>query len=379
MKTLVVKSRLSLSDIDGYYYDIADDLKIRLPKSIKYAGGLGVEAALVQFISTWARVQTHPILHTYVSSDELDGFSSLCDSLYGVSALALVKEILLDNGEDVVLKKVALLPLVKKYDALRALNFSEAVRGFRLNIFCIRGGSQNGLMPPLYNNNEVVGQDYFNEITNKALRVVIPSAAKAKILDDESKQSIALALRQLFLNADQHARTDFSGNEYVRDFRSISFRCSSYTKEEALGVSDSKELRMYFQTLFARAPIGGRITFLELSVIDCGPGFASKWLRKAPDNIDDDEEISAVLKCFELHATSKSIKSAGFGLDMVLQSLERLGGIFRLRTGGVVVERGYYFNESSSSSYRIGSRHVRLAANKVCGSVFTVVIPLQEF
>jgi hypothetical protein len=379
LKTLTIKSDLTLSLIEDYLTEITNstEIKIRLPTEIKHGGGIGVEASLIQLIATWSRSQEEPIFHTYVDNDEREkGFSKICESFFGIAALALSRRIFCVDGKTQVNKSEALTPAKPRMDALKKLDFQEAFKGFRVNLPCIKSGAFSGLIEPLYNNDEVTNQAKFKEIISKSLEVAAPQKTTNRAINEDIKSRIGLAARQLFLNTDQHARNDEFGNEYLRDSRGILINVSSYTRSESSSISEqNRTLEKYLDATFRNIKDENRLRFLEISILDSGPGFSGRWLSKSSRTIEFEDESNAILCCFKKHSSTKSNHSSGNGLDIVLNVLHELNGWFRLRTGRAIVEKAF---SSKTPSYEITAQDIKQSDAYACGSVFTFVIPLHK-
>ena len=75
--------------------------------------------------------------------------------------------------------------------------------------------------------------------------------------------------------------------------------------------------------------------FLELSILDSGPGMAARWLGRPVDDIDPQQQLEAVLQCFGKGRTSTTSLGRGFGLWKVLTSLKELHGFISVRTNSI--------------------------------------------
>lgn len=377
MKTLSIEKELSLAAIEHHLKELtkSEETKLRLPNKIKYSGGFGTEAALTQLIATWARNQKEPTFHTYVDPNEKQkGFSSLCESFYGMAALALSRKILCLDGTTQVHKSESLQAAIPRIAALKNLELANTFKGFKVDLPCIKSGSFSGLIEPLYNNEKIVNQTRFEEIIEKSIESIAPQKTTNWAINKELVSKISQATRQLFLNTDEHARHDESGNEYARDVRGILLKVTSHKKAEALRIADQNStLKNYFNTTFENIEIDTHLRFLEITVLDSGPGFSGRWLRKNSTSIDHDIEAKAILNCFEKHSSSKSSPSSGIGLDIVLNILSELNGWFRLRTGNTIIEKAF---TSNLKSYHVTKDDIKEAGAHAYGSVFTFIIPL---
>lgn len=379
MKTISVEKELSLASIEDLLQELSEDedIKLRLPNNIKYGGGLGTEAALIQMIATWARNQKEPTFHTHVNTDDKQkGFNSICETFYGMAALALSRKILCVDGTTQVHKSESLQAAIPRVRALRNLDFSTAFKGFKVNLPCIKSGSFSGLMEPIYNNERVVNQLRFEEIIEKSIESIAPQKTTNWAISKNLVSKISLVTRQLFLNTDQHARNDEIGNEYLRDVRGILLNVTPYKKTEALKIADQNStLENYFEQTFKEVESESSLRFLEISVIDSGPGFSGRWLRKKKTEINFENESKAIIDCFSKHSSTKESSSSGNGLDIVLSILLELSGWFRLRTGNTIIEKAF---TKDLNSHKLTEDDIKQADAHTSGSVFTFVIPLLK-
>ncbi len=376
MSTIIVKKDISPKYINLLLHKFnSEKLRLRLPFKIRIGGGLGLEAMLIQAISTWARSQDQAALHTYVKYDSKEiGFRDFSETFYGMCALALSSEIYCDDGIKRVPKSEAMLPAKEKSDLVSKLMFRDAYKGFKVACLSLKSGGSNGLNRPLYNNSALVGQAAFEDVLEAAINATIPGGRKKLEMSDESVRDVAFALRQIFKNADQHANADHQGNEYKRNAKGIIFNKTSVRQSDADLIFDSHRGKEYASRFFDDAAKLETKSFFEISIFDSGPGFASRWLSKPYESISEREEIESIVKCFILHFSSKSSDADGGGLYAVLKVLSRTSGYLRLRTGRCLVEK--YFDLQGEKSLIIDRGDINCGLPIVAGTVVTLVFPL---
>jgi hypothetical protein len=189
----------------------------------------------------------------------------------------------------------------------------------------------------------------------------------------EVADPIAQLVKELMENADWWARTDEFGKPYRRgkSFRALSFRLVDIDEDNAATFGGSNHhLHNYLQTtLLERGKSDGgdtssrqraikKHTFLELIIVDSGPGLAKRWLasQNEVDNFEKmslDTEEAAVIKCFEKWATSSHSSVRGVGLFSVAEMLRQKNGFMRLRTGRLA----YLFGTQSAVRDVVQSSH----------------------
>ncbi|WP_247591635.1 hypothetical protein [Ralstonia pseudosolanacearum] len=121
--------------------------------------------------------------------------------------------------------------------------------------------------------------------------------------------------------------------------------------------------------------------FLELTVLDTGPGLVRRWLSRFPEKALSElsiaDEVEIVKRCFEMHASTKENRSSGGGLDRVVQTLTELKGFLRLRTGRICLVQDF----SSDKSRAFSPRHWDTAQEELpltTGAVYSIIIPLSR-
>jgi hypothetical protein len=124
----------------------------------------------------------------------------------------------------------------------------------------------------------------------------------------------------------------------------------------------------------------GVISFLELSVFDCGPGFAERITGKALTSLSIESEIEATSSCFKEGVTSTGERGSGHGLTNVLRAVSELNGIFRVRTGRVSVWASYHNWSPTKREEILGRLRVTSRGNvehhQTVGSVTSVLVPI---
>ena len=119
---------------------------------------------------------------------------------------------------------------------------------------------------------------------------------------------------------------------------------------------------------------------LEISVSDTGPGMARRILGKDYDDIDETEEIDAVINCFQKYLTSDKSGARqvrGRGLSKVVQLIGKTG-LVRVRSGNVSLVRNFLNHPLSRTELKEGiefdERHY---LNKVEGTCISILYPFK--
>lgn len=164
-------------------------------------------------------------------------------------------------------------------------------------------------------------------------------------------ESVGAILYELFKNTHDHAREGLRKERLGDSVRGIYMRfypvqgfgwLENQTDEQQLSRNIlERELAASVKAYF-RGDVRGRRSnlsgFLELSVIDSGPGLAAKWMNV---HLDCESPYDAVLACFRKGATTTGDSAKGYGLFKVLTLLNQLKGAIRVRTNEIHLFRGF--------------------------------------
>ncbi len=375
MATIVVPRDVNFKDIEKLNKAIVDGLGVtlRIPNSLNTSGAFGIEGFVLQLIATWLRTDGEHILHTYIQDPEnVNSFSDLCNSLYGICTLSLSSKIISTTKEHID-RRTSLLSAVDRVNNVRSESFKNAFKGFYLAISSIKApGNNSETLNPLYNGNVIVGRNKFFKITKNALDTVVVSEKYR--LSDDVVSNISEIIRELFTNTHKHARKDERGNIIERNFRAVSFRSAILNKPRLDDLSKSGGGKL---ALFIAEWLGANkktIPVLDITILDSGPGYARRWTGLSREELNFEMERSAIVECFEKYKSTDRSESSGSGLSNVLRDLKKLRGWFRLRTGTAQIERSFFDWKGSSV---VNREDIQEKGVFVEGVVFNIVIPLQ--
>ncbi|WP_458766326.1 hypothetical protein [Cupriavidus basilensis] len=319
------------------------------------------EAALLQFVVTWARGAKATDVAVF---SKLDGSSenfeeSLQKQLglpYVVAAWVLAGK--LCDGNHMTLKRREAKGYAAFLDAMDDFEFQHTHETLepRANLVCVQGGKRE-FIRPFY-------EQYKSKWRVKPegdIRVVIQDILsrlapewQGKYLREVS-ESLAHLVRELVENSDWWARMNHHGVEYDKGIRAVTFRLieiddTNLPKFSGGNTHISSYLlhnlthnkRVKTEPPSSHTGVVRKLTFMELSIVDSGPGLARRWLasrpeeKKSVDKLSDislDEEENAVIECFKKWRTSSGNSLRGVGLFSVASLLRKRNGFLRLRTG----------------------------------------------
>ena len=382
------QSNLTLIEIEDTYSKLQSDVAtdVRLPAHLKQGGNFGITAALVQFIAYWARNNPKGRLLPYASGSGVESYSELLHQPHGLIASYMAPHRAdpkgIELGKNEVLAQAA--PYI---EAMQSRRFRETMNGRGALLTCF-AGAKNEFLLPLYErpNTEdgMRGTDDFEKLTLQLIEACNP--AMLRHTPETILQSLSLLLRELFENTNDHASTDELGRDYTWEYPNVRGVLAKYIsfgphEKDAISAFDDVPHRLFFQKALLNYTASKTIDFLELTVIDSGPGIAKRWLAHVRPNervedisIDLEEEL--VREAFELGKTSKKINGTGIGLDTVIKSLVKLRALLRLRTGRLCL----YQDFSGSSTLAFEPRHWlndRKELPRTVGASFSILIPLS--
>jgi len=287
-----------------------------------------------------------------------------------------------------VLKKSEVLAQAASYiEAMQTSRFRETMNSRGAILACF-AGARNEFLIPLYERPDVQGvrgiRD-FELLTQRIINCCAPSTLRR--LPEADIQTISLLIRELFENTNDHATTDEFGREYCWDYpnvRSIIAKYIAFNPNDTSSVNTLSDAphHMFYQKALLDYTATRIIDFLEVTVIDSGPGIAKRWLSHVDPNtyaedILIDEEEKLVREAFKLGKTTKNIRGTGVGLDTVIKSLVKLKAFLQLRTGRLCL----YQNFSDNSKQEFAPSHLlsnRKKLPRTVGTSFSILIPLSS-
>lgn len=382
-----INRKSNLYDIEALYDTLGTDPQLRLPISMSYGGGLGVDASLAQFIVTWARAYDQSILHLYAPAEEaIAQIPQVAKTVAGLFALIMATDI---HTEDhiTVDRRDALLAIRPLVDAMfvgdiRNTSTTRGARPTAINLFCVNNAKREFIKPFYHHNTPQIQPDsWFSELIAKSSALMTARQDRLSLLKSGLPE-LGSVLWELIANADQHAVTDVKGNKYKKALRGTSIKLSRISRQDALSYSDREpELARFILKHFLKSEV---LDFLEISVIDSGPGLARRWLtarkERPVESLDElklSEELSATLDCFKKHMTSKpDSDESGMGLHNALQALNKLKAYVRVRTGRLSLNQAFQ-GRSGIMEFEPSARGTEQELAAAEGTVFTICIPVN--
>lgn len=383
-----IAKTLNTYEIEELYPLCHEDASLRLPKTMSHGGLFGVDAALAQLVISWARAHEQSVLHLYAGAESApDRILQLGQTAAGLAALIMSSRIETEAHETIE-KRAALSvirPLIEAmYDGdLRNTSSERGARPNTINLFSINFAKMEFIKPFYYGGTspQINSHSSFASLLEMS-SALMHSKQDKKALHRGGLPALGSVLAELIANADQHSVTDVHGVKYKKGLRGTSVKSGRIKKEDIHLVSD-REPQFALFVIRNMLKDADYLEFIEISVIDSGPGLARRWLtakQAAPvDSLNDlplAVELEATLECFKKHVTTKDSVTSGMGLHNAVQALNKLKAYVRLRTGRVCLYQAFQgqdqvveFNPKNWSGDR------ELVA--VEGTVFTICIPVN--
>lgn len=231
-----------------------------------------------------------------------------------------------------------------------------------------------GLPKQLYSRQtpeSLLSWESFSPLLDQLINAVSPVVAPTWVTAGSSlREALTTIIFETFKNTHDHARSEVDGSDVRTSTRGIYARFYPMDDVES-GVASGRSptatpVDRYLASFVRREPKPGlRVSprptisgFLEISVIDSGPGMAARWLGGAKQAANKDLQLTAVLNCFQKGRTTTGSNGRGFGLWKVLMSLELLRGFVSVRTNAIHAYRQFGFSHDLSSMELSGGQRV---------------------
>ena len=366
-----------------------DDATLRVPKSISHGGDLGRSVAFAQLVATWADTCTSPHIRTPLPMGNLQVLERFISRLHGLTAAYYADQIVAKDGKT-NLREELLEAAKPRIEAMGERKFNLVAKG-RLTelIFVHRARNQfhsatylgqpsvADLMDPQRHGELIVSAQEMNALIRNVLKAQnLPKSDFERLtpLLDGERYPLGHLLHETFQNTAEHAYLDASRRIPAKGVRCILIaprhcQAASLQPDKFVSVEHSG-LIAYFERLRERAGRKGRslVHFLELSVLDTGPGFAETIKSSLNADVSD---ANCVKECFRDHVSSKPGPNSGLGLGRILSHVDSLGGFIRVRTSTTEV----FFSGFEETDASLAP-HVAAGLPKVCGTTLTIAIPL---
>lgn len=345
---MLIEQEITLSQLEYLYKDLASSMGADLSPSISYsyANAFGLEAALIQFIASWQRIHVSgKVVLDCEPVDYPDLIRKACAHPSNIAACYFGEKFTNFSDKSFSYSRPAALNLIAPVlDAMYREDFGAISASEAVALLCFRN-HPNEYLPSFYElpaPGNLRSKDQFRDLVEKILRTKLETHTP-RLSFEAFASSVGPLLHELIKNTDEHSLTDEDGNLYQKSVRGIIFKFAALNRSDLLSGYSGNNPRL---TTYLNGRLGAagrntsQLTFLEVSVIDTGPGLARRWISKKLStpvrdlaSISINDERNAVIDCFRKYMTTKPSESSGMGLTAVLGHLQQLNGFLRLRTG----------------------------------------------
>jgi hypothetical protein len=324
---------------------------LKMPIQLRWGGGLGSSAQVVQVIARWALMaeSSRDLRLPRAFADDKNTRDRLASTLPGMASLYFARTI--DCEGEQLSRFNALEAVVPRINAMQAGTFRDTLRGQGAALCCFIG-ARNEFLGPLYARSVPGMVREVTDFQRLLIRILQNLSIKEDVLDEGQMDYLSGLLYQLFLNADEHGSYDSRGERFDLGMRGLLVRLHSVRDVAALMnvagddislkaylLKQAKKVNSEVGTVLPGAPLPFEpMQFLEFSVFDTGVGLGLRWLAdkvgySSYSEFSVEEELDAVRTCFQKHATTKASQFKGQGLTMAVMALKKLNAFMTLRTG----------------------------------------------
>ncbi len=350
---------------------------------------IGGEAALLQLLFCWASLNPNGQLNLKFSSQDED-FAHQLDKLshraFGFVGLLMAHDVLSSDGiscreAGYQACNARVSEILSSTDIEESLE--KAVYGHRTFLPCVDHSSKSKITPFYYSNGKFRDRIDFRTLTEQLLERRSDSFAKS---NKEILEGLGSVIFELMHNTHDWARTDLENCPLKKSIRGVLFtRFTFPVSGISNAAGDNLAITQYMQSLAARSQ-DSNLRFVEISVFDCGPGLAARWLsRPISKDVTLSEEYEACLACLGKHTSTSDESYRGLGLYDVMQTLNQLSAYIRIRSGRVAMERDFISLPTSDSEKAEGPK-LPLALEHVerikglamaSGTLITILFPIR--
>ena len=388
-KYLSIKRNDSAKQLEQYYLD--PDLGkyiLRFPSKIQWGGSIGQSASLTQLIATWASRCDTPSLKLFMSPDESQTHVNFLSSLHGLSAVYFSDQVSGEKSESNIRHKM-LKQAFPRIDAMWKRDYKKVSKRRTVELVSVVG-AQREFLPALYSRQPTVedlldrqrhGQlvsssQQMTGIFLKCMKLLnVPYRSASLISPLSNNELIGELLYEAFRNTAEHAYLTEDGGMPYRGLRCILFKIHSIDRERVRELTPFSMVRSdadkYFDHIesLRREYSRKRVDFLEISILDSGPGFAATMHQSTPDL----DETALVASCFESHKSRKLGGNSGLGLYRILSAVKNLDGFIRIRTSTC---EAFFCASGEADENSILKPKIYGQFAMVVGTLLTVSIPI---
>lgn len=349
-KYLSVKSGDSPSQLEQYLEDPNfGKFDLHLPSKYEWGGRVGQLASIAQLVTTWADRCETPSLKLFTTNADTSYSTDLISRLPGLTAVYFSEHVS-EEGSDKNIRFELLKRASPRIHAMWKRDYAKTSRGRTVELISVVGARREFLpalycKPPLIS--DLLDRERHGQLVASAedmaglfrhfLKTLNPRSRSASFIADlKHNNLIGVLLCEAYRNTAEHAYLTANGTIPQKGLRCVFSSIVSVERNRLGEVSPfSKNIRssnvveyLNHVACLERDYPREHVDFLEVSILDSGPGFASTMKQSIPET----DETSLVAKCFEIHRSRKPGRNSGQGLYKILSVVKELNGFVRIRT-----------------------------------------------
>lgn len=390
MSTLEISAVTKVADVEQGIraLGIVAQPELRLPDRIKRSA-FGGEAALIQYIVTWARrFESSRLLTDIPASSAASGRSDppaeakrLCRWPYGFAAALMAADVIASDGKTSV-RRVTDAECGRAVDGM-SRGLREASYGHRTFLACVEPSTKANLPAFYWPDGTVRNRSEFRSLVYRLLDCKAPQFVGQQF-DSAIVEGLGNILYELFKNTHDWSRTDLTGAPFRRSLRGLLMtRFNMPLAAARRAAAQGWALERYVLGL-RRSDDSTLVRILELSVFDCGPGLACRWLGSPLSTVTIEQEYEACVACLRKHRSSSTSAHRGLGLYDVMKTMSPLRAFVRIRTGRLTLYRDFIQNPLGADEEAAGAGLFDWSRGRegisefapAEGLLYTILIPL---
>ena len=306
---------------------------LQFPTRLRYLSA-GGEISWAQFLITYAqKFQSESAIRSYASSSDDDQIRKFCNRLYGLIA-SLATSKIIAKGNRVNLTEIYRATALSRLKEIQSKEAYYATRGPSVEVVAADHISRSH--PYLLYRRDSIGRFHIRS-REEFVKLANYLLSKTDVMNKtpnpaDVRRAFGNILFETFKNTEDHALFDIDGKRLGISFRL--FQMSIITPDKGTLNLIGQDYQP-FENFFSRQhPEFGRrqMSFLQLSILDSGPGFAQRYTNTRLEKLTIDEEAKAIKDCFGQN-TTKGHSRFGQGLCLVRELLRKNDGFLRIRSG----------------------------------------------
>lgn len=323
------------------------DVPFDLPQSIPPQPPL-VDVAILQLIITWAIFRTGMPVRTQVTagSHTEARLQELILQPYGLVAFLACRNIFALDGRDITAESEKARA---KFFHEDAAPFTMSSRGNQMSLIVAHSSILPRSFLPYIDLCEPTKRTErkapFMEGITRCFRTLYEATRTAPLY---AEKAVVEIVYELFTNAEQWGCTTFTSRPVKIPIRGILATVHPIKKSPS---SPSSEPVDVYLSSFSNDKDVTHV--LDISVFDSGIGLAQRHLNRAiSKDTPLSEEIREIGECLQKHGTSSEHSTRGLGLHYVMDSLSKMRGFLRLRSGRLHLFRNFITDEYALARMR---------------------------